>query len=383
MNSQVKRKIRVLHVYRTYFPDTQGGLEEAVRQISLNAQGSDIESRIFSLSENPQPPVQKRPEGILYRFKKSFEIASCGVSLSSLSGFRELVDWADIVHYQFPWPFADFLHFFGRVNKPSLVTYQSDIIRQKFLLKLYRFLMNQFLGSVSKIVATSENYVHSSNELCLYKDKIHIIPLGLDESSYPQVSSEELNNAKEKYNEGFFLFVGVLRYYKGLHILLDALQNTSAQCLIVGSGPEEQALKNRAAQLGLDNVHFLGRITDGEKVALMKLCRAVIFPSHLRSEAFGVTLLEGAMYGKPMISTEIGTGTSFVNLDGQTGFVVPPSDPEALKNAISTLDQDHELAERFGKAARSRYETEFTGQLMGQRYARLYKEMHSSSCDRS
>ncbi|MEJ2610669.1 MAG: glycosyltransferase, partial [Candidatus Thiodiazotropha sp.] len=86
---------------------------------------------------------------------------------------------------------------------------------------------------------------------------------------------------------------------------------------IAGAGPTERELKERVTRLGLNNVHLLGHVDDAEKVALMRLCRAVVFPSHLRSEAFGVTLLEGAIHSKPLISTEIGTGTSYINIDGE------------------------------------------------------------------
>ena len=61
-------------------------------------------------------------------------------------------------------------------------------------------------------------------------------------------------------------------------------------------------------------------------MALLALSYAILFPSHLRSEAFGISLLEGAMFGKPLISSEIGTGTTYINIDGKTGVVVPPSD---------------------------------------------------------
>ena len=79
---------------------------------------------------------------------------------------------------------------------------------------------------------------------------------------------------------------------------------------------------------------FLGAIPDEDKVALLTLCYGVVFPSHLRAEAFGVSLLEGAMFGKPMISSEIGTGTSHVNVGGVTGLVVPPGDSAALRAAL-------------------------------------------------
>ncbi|PKD78411.1 glycosyltransferase, partial [Escherichia coli] len=101
--------------------------------------------------------------------------------------------------------------------------------------------------------------------------------------------------------------------------------------VIVGAGPIESELREQAQNLGLKNVHFLGALPDEDKSALLTLSYGIVFPSHLRSEAFGISLLEGAMYRKPMISSEIGTGTTFINVNDQTGLVIPPSDPSALR----------------------------------------------------
>ena len=111
----------------------------------------------------------------------------------------------------------------------------------------------------------------------------------------------------------FFLFVGSMRYYKGLHIALEAIVGTEIQIGIAGVNGIEKDLKAQAAALQLKNIHFFGFVNDEDKVALLNLCHGFIFPSHLRSEAFGISLLEAAVSGKPMISSEIGTGTSFVN----------------------------------------------------------------------
>lgn len=119
----------------------------------------------------------------------------------------------------------------------------------------------------------------------------------------------------------------------------------------------------------------MGQISDPDKVALYRLARAAVFPSSLRAEAFGVTLVEGAMYGKPLIYTEIGTGTSYVNLHGETGIVVPPTDSEALRDAMQTLKRDDALADRLGANARRRYEQRFTAERMGAAYAALYRRL--------
>jgi len=367
--------MRVLHVYRTYFPDTQGGLEEVIRQICKNTISHQVESRVLTLSDDPDPAIIERDEAYVYRYKCTFEVASCGMSFSAIAGFKQLVEWADIIHYHFPWPFADLLHLLSDVKKPSVMTYHSDVVRQKELLWFYRPLMHYFLGRMDRIVATSPNYAATSETLALFRDKVEVIPIGLNMDSYPLLNSQVLELMKARVGDGFFLFIGVLRYYKGLNILLDAIKDSDLKVVIVGSGPVERELHQQAERLGLDNVHFLGRVDDDEKVALIELSRAMVFPSHLRSEAFGVTLLEGAMYGKPLISTEIGTGTSYVNEHNVTGFVVTPNDAQSLRDAMMRLHQDAELAAEMGRAAHKRYEALFTGLMMGERYARLYESV--------
>ena len=257
------------------------------------------------------------------------------------------------------------------------MTYHSDIVRQKFLLQLYRPLMHRFLGSVDRIVASSPNYLASSSTLTRYRDKVSVIPYGLDSHgpAYPLPEAARLDAGRARVGTKFFLFVGVLRYYKGLHILLDAAQGRDYPVVIVGAGPVEAELRAHAARLGLRNVIFLGALPDEDKVSLLSLCHALVFPSHLRSEAFGISLLEGAMYGKPMISSEIGTGTSFINIDNETGCVVPPGDPAAFRQAMDFLWSHPAEAAAMGQQAARRYEALFTARKMSESYAQLYKHL--------
>src|SRR5690606_13630599 len=105
-----------------------------------------------------------------------------------------------------------------------------------------------------------------------------------------------------------------------------------------------------------------------------QLSRGIVFPSHLRSEAFGISLLEGAMFGKPMISSEIGTGTSYINISGQTGLVVPPSDAAALRAAMHQLWHDRELAETLGQAAAEGHRQLVAAEGMGEQYNNPYRK---------
>ncbi|MCX7217252.1 MAG: glycosyltransferase family 4 protein [Burkholderiales bacterium] len=367
--------MRVLHFFKTSFPDTVGGVEQVINQIAMGAGKLGVKTDVLSLTPERVPRTIEIDGYLAHRARLDFQIASTGFSVSAFLRFAQLAKKADVIHYHFPWPFMDLVHFATRVKKPTVVTYHSDIIRQKHLLKIYRPLMWKFLGDMSRIVATSPNYFATSEVLAKYSHKVSVIPIGLDKASYPEPSSENLSYWSSRLGQKFFLFVGVLRYYKGLHILLEAAKGAVYPIVIAGAGPIEEELKQQAAQFGLRNIHFLGHLSDEDKAALLKLCYCVLFPSHLRSEAFGISLLEGAMYGKPMISSEIGTGTTFINIANETGLVVPPSDPVALRQAIQYLWEHPELATEMGRRAEERYWQHFTADQMVRSYVDLYGEL--------
>lgn len=369
--------MHVLHFFKTYWPDTFGGMERAIHAIATTTREQGVTSEVLSLSREPEKNSVEFDGHFAGKARLSLEIASTGLSIDAIRRFADRARRADIVHYHFPWPYMDALHFLVRHGKPSLVTYQSDIVKQKRLMTLYRPLMRRFLGDVDRIVCASPNYLRTSAELQPFRDKVTIIENGLSEPDYPVPEKTLLARWRQRFPAPFFLFTGVLRYYKGLHVLIEVARLNGLPVVIVGAGPMEADLKNQAR--GLDNVHFVGPVGDADKAALLALCRAFVFPSHLRSEAFGLSLVEAAMFARPMISCEIGTGTSYINIDGETGLVVPPSDARALADAMLRLANSEAEADRFGKAARHRYEALFTANRMGEAYAALYRALLEQS----
>ncbi len=364
--------MKVLHVFKVYLPESYGGIEQSIYQLSCATSQLGVENTILCITHGKDDSTLHRDEATVVRCPVLFEKASTPVALKLFTAYPRLARECDIIHYHFPYPIQDILHVCFRTGKPSLVTYHSDIVRQKVLNVFYRPLMRAFLSTVDAIVATSENYLRTSNTLMSYRDKVTVIPIGINRALFPPLSQEKVDYWKNRLGQRFFLFVGVFRYYKGLSILLHAARNRDYKIVIAGVGPLEQQLKTEAKDLGLTNVEFVGRVSDEDKVALLSLCLAVVFPSHLRSEAFGVTLVEGAMFGKPLISAEIGTGTTFINIHDVTGIVVPPSDPDALRGAMDRLHSDTALAERYGANALARFEQYFSAERMGAMYLQLY-----------
>lgn len=369
--------MKVLHVYRTYFPDPPGGLQEAIRQICISTQAMGVENTIFTLSPQPSPKVIDRPEARVVRCRSWAAPASCDLgSLDAFRTFRQLAYQADVIHYLFPWPFADVLRLAAPRHKPSVLTYISDIVRQRWLGAVYGPLMWHTLRHMDAIVSNAPGYAAGSPVLTdpALQPLVRQIPLGIDESSYATPpDTAVLERLGLQPDEPFVLFIGVLRYYKGLHVLLDACAHVKGRVVIAGTGPEEQALRDQMARLGLNNVLLAGQVTESEKIALLQACRGLVLPSHLRSEAYGMVLVEASIMSRPMVTCEIGTGTSFVNADGETGWVVPPESPAALATALNQLLTDAATAQRYGRGARRRYETLFSGRALGFAYKNLYE----------
>ena len=368
---------RVLSIYRTYFPDPQGGLQEAIRQICIATNKVGITNTIYTLSPLPQPRELNRPEARVVRYRSWAAPASCDIGdPRAFLGFKRLTQQSDLLHYFFPWPFADLLHLTTQPKPPAVMTYISDVVRQRLLSQIYRPLMESTLKHMRTIIANAPSYVDSSPILSRpdIRRKVEIVPLGIDESSYPQAMDDAiLARLGLTVGEPFFIFVGVLRYYKGLSYLIEAAKGVKAKIVIAGSGPEGSSLRQES-QLGeVGNIIFAGQVTDQEKLALISHSIALVLPSHLRSEAYGMVLVEAAMRGKAMISCEIGTGTSFVNQHLETGLVVEPQSSPALTGAMVALQDDVAMTAELGRGARKRYDKLFSGKALGEAYASVYR----------
>lgn len=370
--------MRVLHFYKSALPETIGGVEHVIDQIARGTEALGVENTVLALGNSPfqQPTLVNGYK--LFTAKRNLDLASNGFSWESIGLFKKLAIQSDVIHYHFPWPSADLIHLLVAPKKPTVLTYHSDIVRQKLLLQLYRPLKKYFLQSVDRIVATSPNYLKTSKILQVFSDKVSVIPIGLDHQTYRKPDPKLIKQYQERFGDRFFLFIGAFRYYKGLSTLIEAATMARYPIVIAGSGPLENELKATTQKYQLNNIFFIGQVNDAAKSALLASCYSLVCPSSLRSEAFGVSLLEGAMFGKPLISCEIGTGTSYININQETGLVTPPSDPKALANAMILLWMNPEKAKEMGQKAQRRYKKIFTAGQMAQAYFKIYRQLLSS-----
>lgn len=171
------------------------------------------------------------------------------------------------------------------------------------------------------------------------------------------------------------LFVGKLRYYKGVNYLLHAMtQMPNAHLTIVGAGPMEREWKALAQSLQLDTrITWAGEVSDEALPTYYDACDVFVLPCSERSEAFGAVQLEAMAAGKAIVSCDVHTGVAWVNKNKVTGLVVPPKNPNALARALSALLNDAPRRAAMGRAGRERFAREFTLDLMVERVLRVYE----------
>jgi len=281
----------------------------------------------------------------------------------------------DLVHLHFPNPMGDLAYLVAGRRTPLVISYHADVVRHRALLPLYRPLLARTFAAARHIIGGSPEYVASSRVLSRYREKSTIVPYGVDLSLFALEDGEarEVERRRARYGGRLILFVGVLRHYKGVDVLLRALADLSARALVVGQGPKKQEWQALAGKLGVaERVTFLGPVSDVERRVLLHACDVFVLPSIDRREAFGIAQLEAMACGKPVIATDLPTGVRFVNRDGVTGLLVPPRDQAALARALTRLLDDAELRVRLGRAARERVERTFSADRMVELTRRVY-----------
>jgi O-antigen biosynthesis alpha-1,3-mannosyltransferase len=365
---------RVTHVFKTYFPETSGGLEEAIRQCGGYAAAKGFTVKVVSTGSADY--TVRSQDGICARFyRKTWDVFSNPFSLSFARAYADICKNTDLLHFHFPWPTAEMLALVHSVKTPSLVTFHCDIHRMLLLKTLYLPFVWRFLRKMDRICVTSRALFHNTPYLAPFAHKVREIPLFMNEQRFAGLGSGDPALAASAGGKPFALFVGVLRWYKGLDILLDAAKITRGDIRIAGTGPLFDKLSARIRNENLTNVHLMGFQSDANLAWLIQNARMVVLPSITAAEAFGQVLLEGLYFQKPLVSTSLGTGTSVVNRHGYTGIVVQPGCSRSLALAMHTLFCDNALCARFSRNAQHHYAAHFAPALQGQKYLSIYRSL--------
>ena len=361
--------MKVLQVGKFYDP-YRGGMETVLKNLCEGLQ-PHVDMHVLVANTSNRTVHEERGVQVT-------RVASLGKLFSS-SLTPSFPHWlskipADLVHLHMPNPVAEMSYLMAGRNRPLIAHFHSDIIRQKSLLRAYAPLLETFYRRAACIVVPTPNHITVSPFVSRFRKKCLVVPYGISPAKFDLTESLASKVWQLQSSIPAILFVGRLVYYKGLEYLIEAMAELPAQLWIIGTGPFETRLKQLTAQLQLQGkISFLGEIPDQDLAAYFHACDIFVLPSVANSEMFGMVQLEAMACRKPVISTSLPTGASWVNQHEVTGFVIPPRDSGALAQAIRNLLQCRPLREEMGYAGRSRVEAKFTTAIMVQHMLEVYR----------
>ena len=372
--------MRVVHVYKDIHP-VKGGMENYVLALCRRLRESaGVDAQILATS--PGRRTQRTTiEGVpTIKAARLATAASTPLSLALAPWLRRMQP--DMVHLHVPYPVGELAYLLTTPRTPMVMTYHSDVVRQRTLLRAYGPALDLVLRRARVIMATSPQYKASSPWLRRHRARCRIVPLGIDQQRFRHPAAATLTLAqtlRARYGPNLLHSHGVFRYYKGLRYLIEALALLpEGRLLLTGTGPEETALREQVAAAGLAaRVHFAGAVSDADLPAYYRAADLYVLPAVARSEAFGISMVEAQASGLPCISTELGTGTSYVNMNGVTGLIVPPADAGALAHAIRHLLADGDVRRTMGRRAQARAAELFDLDTNTAAIAAIYDEVGS------
>lgn len=326
--------MKVVHVFKDLFPPLAAGITCYVHDVAGEAvrRGHDVEAHVAGVRS---PAREVLPNGVVvHRHRELGRLLSMPMSSGLVTGPRR--SDADVIHVHMPNPIGELGPLLNVHRAPLVASFHARLGRQQFLEPAYGQLRRRVLRRAAAVLVSSEAMA-CSPELAGVRDKVVVLPYG--------VSPRLVTDMAPPVDDGDtlrLLYVGRLVYYKGLEVLLRALASASVprrwRLTVVGDGPLRGDLEQLAGGLGLNgDVRFRGAVGDEELRQAYGSHDVFVLPSVSRAEAFGLAMAEAMSNGMPVVSTELHTGTSWVNQHGVSGLVVPPGDVAALGRALERL----------------------------------------------
>jgi glycosyltransferase involved in cell wall biosynthesis len=375
----MRDRLRVLQVGK-FYPPHIGGMETHLQALCRGLR-SHTDLRVIVSSENRTSMEEVVDSVPVTRVATVLNAFSTAISPGMAAQIR--TSGADLVHIHLPNPTAVLAYLASGYRGCLVITYHSDIVKQKVLARVFQPFLDAALRRSSAIIATSPNYLATSPVLQAFRDRCHVIPYGIDTGPFEHPDPDAAGRIRARFGERLVITVGRLVYYKGLDYLIRAMANVRGKLVIVGDGQLRGKLERLAAQLGVaDRVIFAGVISDAEVLAYYHAAALFVLASVARSEAFGIVQIEAMAAGLPVINTSLDTGVPLVSIHEQTGLTVPPADPQALAAAINRLLDDSNLRQKLGQAGVLRARQEFGLDSMLGRTLELYRNVTATEGER-
>lgn len=371
-------ELKVLEIGKYYYP-YRGGFEMSIYSL---VKGLKDKCKFVILAAHTKCKTLIEDDGNV----KVIRMACFGTLLSQPI-VPSLFIWlrrikADIIHLHLQNPLAMIAYLAVNPKGTLIVSYHSDVVRQKFAMIFFKALLKTILEKAHTIVVTSDNLINSSPVLQQFKEKCLVIPHGIDVDKFTLSSpaiAEESQRIVRSIGKPIVLFVGRLVYYKGLPYLIKAMKNIDAKLIVIGDGPLKYKFKLLARMNGVNHkIVWLGNVPDETLISYYHASSIFVLPSCVKSESFGIVILEAQAAGKPVVSTDLPTGVTFTNLHQKTGLIVPPGNSQSLAEAVNRLLESKELREEYGGNGKARVRREFTEAIMAKKFLTLYNSISNN-----
>ncbi|WP_448383451.1 glycosyltransferase [Desulfosoma sp.] len=380
---------RVLHVGK-YYPPYPGGMERFLGDLLGALAGRGLAG--LALVHHHQarwdfhrPPQPHAP--MVMRVPSYGQCFYTPISPLFPLAFKKVLAHfnPELIHMHLPNPSAFWaLSIPEARRRPWVIHWHADVVApqgqawMEGLYRVYRLAEKKLLAKACAVVVTSPPYLKTSKPLAAWQSKTCVIPLGVNPARLPWPEAPVLNEARSLWGSEAFLrvlAVGRLSPYKGFqHLIAAAARVPFLRVLIVGAGPQAALLRSFIQRWKLaDRVHLLGYRSDAQMQALMATCDLLCLPSTQRTEAFGLVLLEAMRYEKPALATSIpGSGVTWVVHHHETGWLVPPGDPEALAETLRGIGLQRARLHAMGRKAKERFDAAFHIDKVADRMLSLY-----------
>jgi rhamnosyl/mannosyltransferase len=383
LNAKIKNKltninsepIKVLMVGKFYPPQYVGGIEYSLQETAAGLVRIGLNVDVVVSSRDGNSSIEEIDGVTVHRVQRVSNIGSVPISLHYPLKLRQMLKEKhyDVVHLHYPYVIGELSCLFNKINAKLVITYHMNSEYKKLLKKPLIPFMNGLLRKADKIIVSSDNLLKNAKHLSEFRGKCTVIPLSVKDEWFEAPSFEVVTALKSEYGS-FIFFAGRLFKTKGAHVLIEAVRNLDCNLVLAGEGPELEPLKSLVGKLGVgDRVFFVGSQKKKRLKEFYNAAEVFCLPSISNQESFGLVLLEAMAAGKPVISTELGTGTTFINQHGETGLVVKPEDVDMLGEAIKRLMSDEVFRLKLGKNALKRANDLFREEVVLSRIVELYK----------
>ncbi|MDS4028962.1 MAG: glycosyltransferase [Candidatus Contendobacter sp.] len=383
--------MRVLHVGK-YYPPFAGGMEHFLADLLPALQAQGIAAAALVHDEQPRRRGQWPASDAtipVYRAPCHGRLLYAPVSprfpfwlARAIREFRP-----DLLHLHLPNTSAFWALAVPAARRlPWVVHWHADVVaslldrRLALAYRFYRPFEQRLLAASRAVIATSPPYLAASAALAPWRERCHIVPLGLDPKRIPTPDSAVLARAGTLWGDARFrvLAIGRLTYYKGHEVLIQAAADLpDSRVLIVGTGERRARLETLIQALGLsERVRLPGFQPESDLNALLACCDVLCLPSLERTEAFGLVLLEAMRFGKPVVVGDIpGSGAGWVVRQAGHGLLVPPGDSVELAAALRELRQDAVRRQSLGQAGATALWERFGIEPVAAAVAELYRRV--------